>query len=312
MQTGDVDVRRMGSGRGQLGGLEVVLAILVAQLELRAAQLLQQLLVPVQRLLLLPVVRAVLARAFVDGAVGTLLPGEEGVAAVGAPVRSFRRAMTASDLRDTATDFAAQLAGFPAIVGVEEVAGCAAVGTTTGGRQGVSAGTLNRRQRSAVLALVLSQQLPPVQGAGGRRGWLGQGGQRIDVEIAVVRMLLAKIIARLRLGLTAGEDLLQLLDEFLQILAGKFSAEPKHQSWYVAHGGESLGNLAGSLLGELGKRDFTAFFLCRQVPRRSRHRHSAKCQPAFGSPPNALLYPLPGGRKQKPRFSKAIQGLTDL
>ena len=131
MQTGDVDGRPMGSGRGQLGGLEVVLAILVAQLELRAAELLQQLLVPVQGLLLLPVMRAVLARAFVDGAVGTLLPAEEGVAAVGAPVRSFRRAMTASDLRDAATDFAAQLAGFPAIVGVEEVAGCAAVGTTT-------------------------------------------------------------------------------------------------------------------------------------------------------------------------------------
>ena len=84
--------------------------------------------------------------------------------------------MTACDLRQAATDFAAQLAGFPAIVGVDEVARCAAVGTTTVGRQGASAGTLNRRQRSAVLALVLNHQLPPVQSAGGRRERLAAEG----------------------------------------------------------------------------------------------------------------------------------------
>lgn len=73
-----------------------------------------------------------------------------------------------------------------------------------------------------MLALILSTQLPPVQGRrswrGGRR--LGQGSAGIDVEIAIVRMLLAEVVARLRLGLTSGENLLQLLDEFLQILAG--------------------------------------------------------------------------------------------
>ncbi len=104
-----------------------------------------------------------------------------------------------------------------------------------------------------MIALILSTQLLPVQsrrGSGdGRR--LGEGSQRIDVEIPIVWMLLAEVVAGLRLGLTPGENLLQLTDELLQILTGKFPAEPKHQSCYVAHGGESLGNLAGSLKGDL-------------------------------------------------------------
>ena len=260
MQAGEVDGGPIQSGRGELGGLKVVFAILVAQLELRAAELLEQLLVPVQRLLLLEVVRAARGRTFVDGAVGTLLPAEEGAAAVGAPVRSFGGAMTACDLRQAATDFAAQLAGVTAIVAVEEVARCAAVGTTAMGGQRIGAGAPNRRQRSVVLALVLNQQLPPVQSAGGRRGRLPQGSQRIDVEIAIVWMLLAKVVARFRLGLTPGENLLQLIDQLLQILAGKFPTEPKYESWYLAHGGESLGNLAGSLHGELGKERLHRLF----------------------------------------------------
>ena len=119
-----------------------------------------------------------------------------------------------------------------------------------------------------MLALILSTQLLPVQGGrgGGGGGRLGQGSAGIDVEIAVVRMLLAEVVARLRLGLTSGEDLLQLFDEVLQILASKFPAEPKYQSWYVAHGGESLGNRGGFPDGGLGKRDFTAFFTRRQLP----------------------------------------------
>jgi hypothetical protein len=55
-------------------------------------------------------------------------------------------------------------------------------------------------------------------------------------------MLLAKVVAGLRLGLTAGENLFQFVDELLQFLASKFTAEPKRQSWYLAHGGDSLGN----------------------------------------------------------------------
>ena len=99
-----------------------------------------------------------------------------------------------------------------------------------------------------MVLLILSAQLLPVQGRGGRRerGRLGQGGQRIDVEGAIVGMLLAKVVAGLRLGLTAGENLFEFVDEVLQFLAGKFPAEPKHQSWYLAHGGDSLGNRVGS------------------------------------------------------------------
>jgi hypothetical protein len=64
-------------------------------------------------------------------------------------------------------------------------------------------------------------------------------------------MLLAEVVAGMDLGFAACQDLLQLLDEVLQIPAGKFPAEPKYQSCYLAHGGESLGNLAGSLKGDL-------------------------------------------------------------
>ena len=42
-----------------------------------------------------------------------------------------------------------------------------------------------------------------------------------------MRMLLAKVIARLRLRLGVGEDSLQLLDERLQILAHKISCRAK-------------------------------------------------------------------------------------
>src|SRR5208337_5648082 len=81
--------------------------------------------------------------------------------------------------------------------------------------------------------------------------------------------LLAEVIARLKFGFAPSQDLLQLRDEVFEILAGKFPTEPKHQSCYLAHGGESLGNLAGSLKGGFGKRDSTAFFVFRPVRCRS-------------------------------------------
>ena len=159
-----------------------------------------------------------------------------------------------------------------------------------------------------VLALVLFAQLPPVQG-GDRGGWLGEGSARIDGEVAVVRMLSAKVIARLRLCLGVGEDRLQLLDEFLQILAGKFSAEPKYQTWYVAHGGESLGNLAVPRKRNVGKRDFTAFLLRRQVP-----QSPSTARP--GRPPlNPQILPTKtnkGGESPNPRFSRKIRRLPAM
>src|SRR5215469_13343606 len=97
MNAGQVDEGRIGRGRGQLSWLEVVLAVLVAELELREAELLQEPFVPLQGSLFLPVVRAMVARALVDRAVGLLFPAIEGAVAVRAPVTSFRRAETRRD-----------------------------------------------------------------------------------------------------------------------------------------------------------------------------------------------------------------------
>lgn len=154
----------------------------------------------------------------------------------------------ASQWRQATTDFAAQLAGLAAIVEVKEGRRCTTVGATTSARQGMGTTSANRCQRTTMLAPILSTQWLPVQG--GRDRWrsrrLGQGSAGIDVEIAIVRMLLAEIVTRLRFGLSSGEDRLQLVDKFLQVLAGKFPTEPKCQAWYAAHGGESLGNLVSS------------------------------------------------------------------
>ncbi len=68
MQAGEVDGRGLGSRGGQLGGLEVIFPVLVAQLEWGEAQLLQELLVPVQGLLLREVVRTAVMRTRVDRA----------------------------------------------------------------------------------------------------------------------------------------------------------------------------------------------------------------------------------------------------
>jgi len=163
--------------------------------------------------LLLEVVRAAVARALVEGGVGALFPAVEGAVAVGTPVTGgVGQTMARSKLRQAATDLAVQLAGLATIVKVEELRGCAAVGTTRGGRQG--AGTVtppNRRPWATVVALILSTQLLPVPGRRGRSqgGGLGQRDQRVEIKIAIVRMLLAKVVAGLRLGLTPGENLLQ-------------------------------------------------------------------------------------------------------
>jgi hypothetical protein len=161
-----------------------------------------------------------------------------------------------------------------------------------------------------MLALILSTQLLPVQGGlGRRRGGLSQRGLGIDVEIAVVRMLLAEVVARLRLGLTPGENLLQLLDKFLQILAGKFPAEPKHQSWYAAHGGESLGNRGGFPDEWFGKERLHRFFYSPSTPTAEAPARSHTGSRLADAP--QLTAPL-GGRKQKCRLLPRIQQNTGL
>jgi hypothetical protein len=124
-----------------------------------------------------------------------------------------------------------------------------------------------------------------------------------------VRVLLAEVVARLRFGLTSGEDLLQLMDKLLQVLAGKFPTKPKYQSWYAAHGGESLGNLAGSLTGGFAKRHFTALFTRRQLP-------PQEFQPECGNPSwltnRPRLTTPAGGRKQKCQLLPRIQQTIGL
>jgi hypothetical protein len=262
--------------------------------------------------LLLEVVRAVIARTLIEGAVGALFPAVEGAVAVRTPVTSGASAtMARSQLRQALTDFATELAGLATVLEVEELGGGIAVGATASLRQGAGTASSNRRQRLPMLALILSTQLLPVQGRDSRRrhGGLSQRGLGINVKVAVVRMLLAKVVARLRFGLTPGENLLQLLDKFLQILAGKFPTEPKHQAWYAAHGGESLGNLAGSLKADIGKRDFTAFFTCRQLPTRKLQPECTKfSRLANGPQPTTPV----GGRKQKRQLLPRIQQNMDL
>ncbi len=188
---------------------------------------------------------------------------------VGTPVaRRAGEAMAASQLRQATTDFAKQLAGLTAIVAVEELRRCAAVGATASSWQGAGSASANRRERPTMLTLILSTQLLPIQAGRGwwRGGRRGQGSAGIDVEIAVVRMLLAEVVARLRLGLSSGEDLLPLFDKVLQILASKFPAEPKYQSWYAAHGGESLGNRGGFPDEWFGKERLHRLFYSPSTP----------------------------------------------
>lgn len=269
MNAGQIDGARRGRRRTQLGRPEMVLAVLVAEFELREKELLQELLVPLQSSPFLQVMRAVVARTLVDGAVVKLFPAVEGAVAIRAPVRSFRRAMAGSELRQAATDFAAQLGALTAVVEVEETARSATVPAAARVRQRPTVTTFHGREGTSTGALVIGAQLPPVQlGLGrGDRGRLGERRLRIDVEIAIVRMLLAEVVAGMDFGFTSREDLLQCLDEVLQIRAGEFSAEPKDQSCYLAHGGASLGNRASSPSGDFRKETTPPFpFLSKPQP----------------------------------------------
>ena len=248
MNAGQVQERPFEGGGAELSRLEVILSILVAQLELGQTQLLQQPFVPVQGRFLLLVVGAAVVGTFIEGAVRTLFPTVESALAVRTPVRGLTGPMTGSDLRQTATDFAAQLAGLATIIAVEIKGWGSAMGTATGLGNRAAAPTLDGSQRSVMGLQVGGAQLLPVQGGpGGKRlGRLGQGSLGIDIEIAVMRMLLAEIIAGWNLGFPFRENLLELEEDLLQFLTGKLFAKPQHKSCYFAQGGGSPWNLTGS------------------------------------------------------------------
>jgi len=122
------------------------------------------------------------------------------------------------------------------------------MGATTGQGKGAVSPTLDRSQGSVMGFLVGGTQLLPVQrGRGGKRlGGLSQGSLGIDIEIAIVRMLLAEIIAGSNLGSPLRENLLELTEDLFQFLTGKLFTKPQHKSCYFAQGGGSPWNLVGS------------------------------------------------------------------
>jgi hypothetical protein len=123
-------------------------------------------------------------------------------------------------------------------------------------------------------------------------------------------MLLAKIVAGLGLGLTPGENLLQLVDKLLQVLAGKLPAQPKHQSWYLAHGGDSLRNLAGSWKDGWERESPPPFLFAVKSGRRN-----SALKPEWGKPPclpNRPRLTVAGGRKQKRQHPPEIQQIIHL
>jgi hypothetical protein len=84
-------------------------------------------------------------------------------------------------------------------------------------------------------------------------------------------------IAGTALGFAPRGNLRRLLDELPQVLAGKFSAEPKHQACHLAQGEVSLEKLADSLKDDLRRQSPppSSFFLkpdprlCPSSPERS-------------------------------------------
>jgi len=127
-----------------------------------------------------------------------------------------------------------------------------------------------------------------------------------------MRMLLAKVVAGLGLGLTPGENLLQLIDELLQVLAGKFPAEPKHQSWYLAHGGDSLRNLVGSWKVGLQRESPPPFLFAVKSNRRNSALKPEWGRPALLPPKSTQLTAPARGRKQKRQHPPEIQQIIGL
>ena len=122
------------------------------------------------------------------------------------------------------------------------------MGAATGVGNRAASLTLDRSQGPAVGLLVSGTQLLPVQGGPRRQdgGRLGQGSQGIDIEIAVMGVLLAEIIAGWNFGFAFRENLLELTNDLFQFLPGKLFAKPQHKSCYFAQGGGSPWNLTGS------------------------------------------------------------------
>jgi len=124
-----------------------------------------------------------------------------------------------------------------------------------------------------------------------------------------MRMLLAEVVAGLRLGLTPGENLLEFVDQLLQLLAGKFPAEPKHQSWYVVHGGDSLRNLAGSWKVDWERESSPPFLFAVKSRRSSTLKAERGKPPCLPNRPRLIVA---GGRKQNRQHPPENQQIIGL
>jgi hypothetical protein len=107
-------------------GLVVVLSVLVGEFELRAPFLGQDLFPLVEFIDFPNPMRAGIVTALVDGYLLSMLPGEEGVLAVGAVVLCLSVAEPFLLLKPFSTDLAQELRSFLAVIVVEVVMGCLA------------------------------------------------------------------------------------------------------------------------------------------------------------------------------------------
>jgi len=114
-----IDGRFFGLWEGKLVGLIMVLPVLVGELELRASILGQDLFPLVEFIDLPGPMGTGIVAALVDGHFFSLLPGEEGVVAVGAVVLAFSLAESFLLLKEFAADLAEELGSLLAVVVVE-------------------------------------------------------------------------------------------------------------------------------------------------------------------------------------------------
>ena len=137
--------------------------------------------------------------ALVESNVGLDLPAIEGRLAMRAPeFGAFGFSQAALDLREAAADLAAQLRALLAVVEPQILAGRTAVtARMPGGNVACGGVASDGPQRLTVRGLIVGPQSPPVLRGRNGLGWRGNHSRRMRVhnELAVVRMLPAKVIA---------------------------------------------------------------------------------------------------------------------
>lgn len=241
MDASQSDRQWEGCGRLELGQLEMILPVLVAQLELGRAQFLQEAFLPMESGFSLQIERTAVIITLIDGAVRALLPAIESPLTVGTPVDGFWGSIARGEGRQSGADFAADLSGLTAVVEVEVVGGSPAVAATTALRDLSLAPSLDRSERLALLFLIGRQELFPIPGRqlGDRLRRLAERSPWINIEVTIVGMLLPESVSGFDFRFSFGKDLLELPDDFFEFLTGEILAEPENKSCYFRHGGVS-------------------------------------------------------------------------